>query len=84
MGHAGAEQIAFVVQEHLRFVDQAPKGRRVDDAVSVSLKVISRRGGRFKKATTARAGWLTGENGKGHGRGSEKGKAGFKLGNKRR
>ena len=37
VGHAGAKQVAFVVQEHLGLVDQTAKCRRVDDAVAVTL-----------------------------------------------
>ena len=42
VGHARAKQVALVVQEDLRFVDQAPKGAGMHDAVAVPLKIISR------------------------------------------
>jgi Holliday junction resolvasome RuvABC endonuclease subunit len=41
VGHARAEQVAFMVQENLGFVDQAPKGRGMDDAVAVALKGVA-------------------------------------------
>ncbi len=34
---AGAVQIAFVIDEHLGLVDQAPKGVRMNDAIAVAL-----------------------------------------------
>ena len=42
MRQARAEQVAFVVQEHLGLVDQAPEGRRMDDAVAIALEVGAR------------------------------------------
>jgi len=42
VGESCSKQIAFVVQKNLRFVDQSSKGTGVNDAVSVSLKIISR------------------------------------------
>lgn len=47
MRQARAEQVAFVVQEDLRLVDEAPEGRAVDDAVAVALEVVARRGRRL-------------------------------------
>ena len=38
-----AEQVAFVVQEHLRLVDQPAKRRGVHDAVAVALELGARR-----------------------------------------
>jgi hypothetical protein len=38
MGQPRAEMIALMVDKHLRFVLQAAKGGRVDDAVTVPLK----------------------------------------------
>jgi hypothetical protein len=38
MGQPRAEVIALMIDKHLRFVLQAPKGGRVDDAVPVPLK----------------------------------------------
>ena len=38
MRHARAVQIAFVIHEHLRLVDQAAKRIRMDDAVAVALE----------------------------------------------
>jgi hypothetical protein len=38
MGQPGAEQVALVVEEDLRLVDQASKGGAVDDAVAVALE----------------------------------------------
>ncbi len=38
MGQARAEQVAFVVQKHLRLVDQAPECRGMDHPVPVALK----------------------------------------------
>jgi hypothetical protein len=38
MGQPRAEVITLMVDEHLRFVLQAPEGGSVDDAVPVPLK----------------------------------------------
>jgi Holliday junction resolvasome RuvABC endonuclease subunit len=43
MRHAGAKQIAFMVQKDLGFIDQAAKRGGMHDAVAVALKHISRR-----------------------------------------
>ena len=39
---ARAEQVALVVEEDLRLVDQAPERRAVDDAVAVALELVAR------------------------------------------
>ncbi len=41
MGDARAIQIAFVIDEHLRLVDQPAEGVRVDDAVAVALELAA-------------------------------------------
>jgi len=38
MGQPRAKQIAFMVDEDLGLVDQAPKGTGVDDAIAIALK----------------------------------------------
>jgi hypothetical protein len=38
-----AEEVAFVVDENLGLVDQAPEGRAVHDAVAVALVFVARR-----------------------------------------
>jgi Holliday junction resolvasome RuvABC endonuclease subunit len=38
----GTKQIAFMVQKYLRFVNQTPKCRAVNDAVTVALKLAAR------------------------------------------
>ena len=40
---ARAEQVAFVIEEHLGLVDQASKRRAVDDAVAVPLELVAAR-----------------------------------------
>ena len=55
VGQPGAKQVAFVVQEHLRLVDEAPKRAAVDDAIAVALEVVARRRGRLGMAAPARA-----------------------------
>jgi hypothetical protein len=46
--HAGAKQIALVVQENLGFVDQSSESGRVDDAIAVTLvRVAKARGMRW-------------------------------------
>src|SRR6185369_17175603 len=52
MRQPGAKQVAFVVQEHLRLVDQAPEGGRVDDTVPVAL--VFGRVGRQQCSITSR------------------------------
>ena len=54
MRQPGAKQVAFVVQEHLRLVDQAPKRRAVHDAVAVAL-VVGARGRRRLRRSAGRA-----------------------------
>src|SRR5574344_1349388 len=49
-----------MVQEHLGFVDQAPKGTAVHDAVAVALVVVARGGGRLRVAASARLGGVAG------------------------
>jgi hypothetical protein len=39
VGQAGAEQIAFVIDEDLRLVFQPAKCGRVDDSITITLKV---------------------------------------------
>ena len=41
MREPGSKQVPFVVQEDLRLVDHAAKGRAVHDAVTVALKIIA-------------------------------------------
>jgi hypothetical protein len=52
--HPRAKQIALVVEEDLRLVDQAPEGRAVDDAVAVALEFVAVRIGRQRVAPPAR------------------------------
>ena len=47
-----AEQIAFVIQEHLSFVDQPPKRGGVHDAVPVALESVARGRWGFSKPST--------------------------------
>ncbi len=54
MGQPGPEQVAFMVQEHLCLVDQAPKGGAVDDPVTVSLMRAPVRGLCFRVSAAAR------------------------------
>ncbi len=42
MGQPGAEVLAFVLEEDLRLVLQAPEGRGMDDAVAVALELGAR------------------------------------------
>ena len=67
MREPGAEQVAFVVEEHLRLVDEPAKSGRVDDAVAVALKVVARRRGRDGVAPPARSGGVAGVARQGHG-----------------
>jgi hypothetical protein len=53
MRHPGAEQIAFVVQKNLGFVDQPAKRCGVDDAVAVTLESGSGERGGFGKPPAA-------------------------------
>ena len=39
VGQAGAEQIAFVIDEHLGLVFQAPESGRMDNAVAIALEL---------------------------------------------
>ena len=50
MRQAGAEQVAFMVKEHLGLVDQPPEGRGMDDAVAIAL-VFGSRGRRWLRMT---------------------------------
>jgi hypothetical protein len=45
MRHAGAKQVAFVVQKHLGFVNQSAKRCGVNDAVTVALVRVAHAGG---------------------------------------
>ena len=54
------EQVALVVQEDLRLVDQPTEGRGMDDAVAVALKVVAGGRGRLRVPTSARQGRLAG------------------------
>jgi hypothetical protein len=38
VGHPGAKQIPFVIEENLGLVDQTPEGRGMNDTVTVTLK----------------------------------------------
>ena len=57
---AGAKQIAFVVEEHLGFVDQAPKRGGMHDAIAVALKPMACGCVGFRVTTPARAVWMAG------------------------
>jgi len=57
---ARAEQIALVVEEHLRLVDQAAKRAGVHDAVAVALKGVARGRGRDRVPPAARSGRVAG------------------------
>ena len=70
MREPGAEQVALVVQEHLRFVDQPPERGGVHDAVAVALEVVARGRRRDRMAPAARLGRVAGVGGQGHGRGT--------------
>ena len=54
MGEAGPVVIAFVKDEHLRLVLQAPECRRVDDAVAIALELAACNERRFIVAASAR------------------------------
>src|SRR5580704_17068518 len=45
MGEAGAEMVAFMMDEHLRLMGKAAKGGGMDDAVAVALEGRARRRG---------------------------------------
>ena len=60
-----AEQVALVVDEDLRLVDQAPERRGVDDTVAVALVLVARRRRRFGDAAPARAARVAGPGGQG-------------------
>ena len=51
---ARSEEIAFVIDEDLRFVFQPPERGRMYDAISVTLEVPAHRRPRLLVATTAR------------------------------
>jgi hypothetical protein len=42
-----------VVHEHLRLVDQAPEGIRVDDAIAIALEFAAKSWLRLRKASPA-------------------------------
>jgi hypothetical protein len=52
MGQAGSKQIAFVVEEHLGFVDQAAKRRGMHNPVPVALKITARGRCNFNMASS--------------------------------
>src|SRR6185437_15072232 len=54
MGYPGAIQVAFVIDEDLRFVNQTPEGIRMDDAVAVALELAAEFRFRLRMAATAR------------------------------
>ena len=54
MGEALAEMIAFMGDEHLRLVLQAPEGSGMDDPVPVALIGRSRRARRFRMQASPR------------------------------
>ena len=60
---ARAEHVAFVVHEHLRFVNQPPEGRGVNDAVAVALELAARGRGRLRVAPAAREAGAAGPGG---------------------
>ena len=53
VGHPGAEQVPFMVEEHLRLVDQPAERGGMDDAVAVALELGARRRGLLRMAATA-------------------------------
>ena len=69
MREPGAEQVALVVQEHLRLVDQPAERGGMHDAVAVALEVVARGRWRDRVAPAARPGGVAGVGGQGHGRG---------------
>jgi hypothetical protein len=54
MRQPSAKQVALVVQEYLGLVDQAPKGRGMNDAVAVALVLGAGRRGWLGVAPAAR------------------------------
>jgi hypothetical protein len=54
MRQSGPKQIAFMVEEDLRFVNQTPKSCGVNDAITISLKVIAGWRWHFGMPPTAR------------------------------
>jgi hypothetical protein len=61
VGHAGAKQVAFVVQKNLGFIDQATKGGGVHDAVAVTLKSVAGGGVRLGVKPTPAQRRITGQ-----------------------
>ena len=55
MREARAEQVAFVIHEHLGLVFEPAERRRMDDAVAVALEFGARAGRRFRIAAAARS-----------------------------
>ena len=53
MREPGAVQIALVVDEDLRLVDEAPERRAMHDAVTVALMLAARRRGKLLKPPAA-------------------------------
>ena len=66
MGQAGAEQVALVIEEDLRLVDQAAKRGGVNDAVTVALERRAGRRGCFGMAATAGLGRIRRVGGQNH------------------
>ena len=60
MRHPRAKQVAFVVDEHLRLVDQPPERGGMNDAVTVSLEFVARGRGRRGVKAPARRGRVAG------------------------
>ena len=67
MRQPGAEQVAFVVEEHLGLVDQPAERGGVHDAVAVALKVVARGRWRDRVAPAARLGGVAGVGGQRRG-----------------
>src|SRR5262249_28792244 len=54
MCDAGAIQVALMVDEHLRLVDETAKRIRVDDPIAIALKLAAESRFRLRIATAAR------------------------------
>src|SRR5690606_39603940 len=63
---AGAEEVAFMVDEYLGLVFQQPEGIAMDDAVAIALEVISALGRGFGMLTAAAAFGVAGVGSKPH------------------
>src|SRR4051812_37754338 len=55
MRDAGSVQIAFVVHENLRLVDETPERVRMDDAISVPLELAAKSRWRLREPAAATA-----------------------------